>query len=69
MSKLTFISLVTIALASSQFGPKESQTVDKSSEEFDIPKRDYMYLKNHVGVPEGFDSREQWPGCIHGISN
>merc|ERR1711862_1094382 len=34
-----------------------------------FPKRSYGALHEHVEVPSGFDSRKQWPGCVHPILN
>jgi len=34
-----------------------------------FPKHNFGALKDYVSVPSGFDSRKQWPGCIHAIRN
>ena len=34
-----------------------------------FPKHNFGALMDHVTVPSGFDSRTQWPDCIHPIRN
>jgi len=34
-----------------------------------FPKRSMGALMDYVEVPSGFDSRKQWPGCVHPILN
>ena len=34
-----------------------------------FPKKDFGALNEYVSVPSGFDSRKQWPGCVHAILN
>jgi len=34
-----------------------------------IPKMDYLNELTNVELPESFDSRKQWPNCIHAIRN
>merc|ERR1719264_2164970 len=33
------------------------------------PKRDFGALLDYTSIPTSFDSREQWPGCVHDILN
>lgn len=69
MSKLLFISLLTIALAGVTFDLSGDSYVDNHTGEGTIPTRDYMNLKNSVSIPQSFDSRTKWPGCIGRIDN
>ena len=34
-----------------------------------VPKRSYKNFGRLVSVPESFDSRNQWPSCVHAIRN
>jgi len=34
-----------------------------------FPKKSFGALLDHVSTPDAFDSRTQWPGCVHSILN